>query len=148
MGGWWIGKDRKENCLGPLQNTISVVAGSTEEKYQWGHNTQFRGQVSNHTSPDPKYRILPLHEPAQWHWILWLLVTSTVEKLSAMNFCLEHEIIMFLWNAGNLQTYCGFWYLQWLLLKRRLFVFLHCVVVSVSSAFQRGMKGCQHCRRQ
>jgi hypothetical protein len=126
MGGWWIGKDTKENCLGLLQNTISGVAGVTEEKYQWQHNTQFRGQVLNHTSPDSKSRTLPLHEPAQWHCILWLLVTSTVEKLSALIFCLEHEIIMLLWNASNLQTYYGFWYLQWLLLTWCFLAFLQC----------------------
>ena len=109
MGEWWIGKDTKEISLGLLQNTISGVAGVTEEKYQWWHNTQFCGQVLNHTSPDSNFRTLPMHKPAQWHYILWLLVTSTVEKLSAIKFCLEHEIIMILWNGGNLETY--YWFL-------------------------------------
>ena len=52
LGGWWIGKDKKENCLGLLQNTIPGVAGVTEGKYEKGHNTQFHGWVSNHKSPD------------------------------------------------------------------------------------------------
>ena len=57
--------DTKENCLGLFHNTIPEVDGVTEEKYQKGHNTQFRGRVSNHMSPDSKSRALPLHEPAQ-----------------------------------------------------------------------------------
>jgi hypothetical protein len=79
-----------------------------------------------------------LHEPSQWHCTMWLLVTSIVEKLSALNICPEHEIIMLLSNAGNLQPSYGFWYLRWLLLKGCLFAFLHCVVL-VSSEFQRGV---------
>ena len=64
MGGWRIGKDTKENCLGPFHNIIPGVAGV---KYEKGHNTQFCGQVLNHTSSDSKSIALPLHKPAQWY---------------------------------------------------------------------------------
>jgi hypothetical protein len=133
--GWWIGKDTKESCLGLLHNTIPGVAGVTEVKYEKGHNKQFCGQVLNHTSPDSKSKALPLHEPTQWHYKLWLLVMSIVEKLSSLNFCPVHEIIMLLWNAGNFQPYYSFWYLQWLFLKWCLFAFVHSVVL-FSSEFQ------------
>ena len=138
MGGWWIGKDTKESCLALLHNTIPGVAGVTEMKYENGHNTQFGWQVLNHKSPDTKSRASTLHKPAQWHCIVWLLVTSIVEKLSALNFCPEHENIVLLWNVGNLQPYYGFWYLQWLLLKWCLCAFLHSVVL-FPSEFQRGI---------
>jgi len=111
----------------------------TEVKYEKGHNTQFCGQVLNHMTPNFKSRALPLHTSAQWSCIVWLLVTSIVEKLSALNFCPEHEIIMLLWNARNLQPYYSFWYLRWLLLKWCLFAFLHGVVVLASSEFQKGI---------